>query len=261
MERVAINKAVEWIARRERAVVVAALALTVTLAWAYLLTGAGVDMPDMSAARQAGAGGGRSVVVFAMWAVMMVAMMLPSAAPAILLFASLVRSRAAASTIGSTGTFTAGYLLVWTAFSVVATIAHRTLQQAALLSPEMRATSGVLSGLLLIAAGVYQLTPMKEACLRHCRLPMQFFTRHWRPGATGTLRLGLLHGGYCVGCCWALMGLLVVGGVMNLWWVAAMAVFILVEKVAFAGTPFGRAASGTGLVLAGVLALAITWSR
>ncbi len=258
-----VNQAVEWIARRERAVVVAGLAMTIALAWAFLLDGAGMDMSGTSAGQHAGPEdwSGRSVAVFAMWAVMMIAMMLPSAAPAILLFAALIRSRAPTSTIVSTGTFTAGYVLVWTAFSVVATIAHWALQQAALVSPAMRSTSGVLGGLLLMAAGVYQLTPMKDACLRHCRSPIQFFTRHWRPGATGALRLGLFHGGYCVGCCWVLMGLLFVGGVMNALWVAAIAVVVLLEKIAFLGTPFGRAASGAGLVLAGALAIAVTWNR
>jgi predicted metal-binding membrane protein len=258
-----VNQAIEWIARRERAVVVAGLAMTIALAWAFLLTGAGMDMSDMSPGQPAGPErwGGRSLAVFAMWAVMMAAMMLPSAAPAILLFTGLIRSHAPTSTIASTGTFTAGYVLVWTAFSVLATIAHWALQQAMLVSPAMRSTSGILGGLLLVAAGVYQLTPMKNACLRHCRSPIQFFARHWRPGATGALRLGLFHGGYCIGCCWALMGLLFVGGVMNLLWVAVMAVFILMEKIAFLGTRFGRAVSGAGLVLVGALALAVTWNR
>ncbi len=195
------------------------------------------------------------MVVFVMWMVMMIAMMLPSAAPTILLFAALTRPRA--TTIPSIGAFVAGYVLIWTAFSVVATIAHRALQRAALLSPAMRSTSGVLAALLLMTAGLYQLTPLKAACLRHCRAPIQFFTRHWRPGAGGVLRLGLFHGGYCVGCCWALMGLLFIGGVMNLWWVAATAAFILVEKIAVLGAPVGRAASGVGLVLAGAIALAV----
>jgi predicted metal-binding membrane protein len=262
-----VSRAMEWIARHERGVVMLGLGMTIALAWAYLLAGAGMDMgmdmPEMSGAQHAGAEAwsGRSVIVFAMWAAMMIAMMLPSAAPAILLFAALMRTRASAPAIASTAVFAAGYVLVWTLFSVVATVADVALQRAALTSPAMRSTSGVLAGVLLVSAGVYQLTPLKNACLRHCRSPIQFFTRHWRPGTAGALRLGLLHGGYCVGCCWALMGLLFLGGVMNLLWIAAIAAFILVEKAAFVGTPVGRVASGAGMVLAGAVALAVTWAR
>ena len=262
----------EWIARRERAVVLVGLGVTIALAWVWLIAGAGMDMRDMGGGQPGGSmdmpgvGGGhggleiwsgRSVVVFAMWSVMMIAMMLPGTAPSILLFAALSRARASTTTIPSTATFATGYVLVWTAFSAVATVAHLTLQQAALVSPTLRSTSAVLAALLLVAAGAYQFTPLKAACLRHCRSPVQFFTRHWRPGATGALRLGVLHGGYCVGCCWVLMGLLFVGGVMNLWWIATMAAFILVEKSAFLGAPAGRIASGAGLVLAGAVALVV----
>lgn len=262
----------EWLARRERAVVLAGLDLAIALAWAWLFVGGGMDMPDTGGARlgsptdesnmDRGHGGpaawnGGSAAVFAMWVVMMIAMMLPGAAPAILLLAALSRSRAATGAFPSIATFAAGYGLVWTAFSTVATVAHLTLRQATLVSPALRSTSGVLSALLLMAAGVYQFTPLKAACLRHCRSPIQFFARHWRPGAAGALRLGVLHGGYCVGCCWALMGLLFVGGVMNPWWVATMAAFILVEKTAFLGARGGRIASGAGLLLAGAVALAV----
>lgn len=265
-----VSQTVEWIARRERAVVLLGLTMVVALAWAYLLAGARMDRTDMDGMKMSTMSGdghagevwsGRALVVFAMWSVMMMAMMLPSAAPAILLFAALMRSRASAPTISSAGTFGLGYVLVWTAFSVGATMAHWKLEQMALVSPAMRITNGLLAGLLLLAAGVYQLTPVKDACLRHCRSPIQFFTRYWRPGHAGALRLGLFHGGYCVGCCWALMGLLFVGGVMNLLWVAAVAGFILVEKTAFLGTRFGRAASGIGLMVAGTIALAATWYR
>jgi predicted metal-binding membrane protein len=263
-----VSRTVEWIARRERAIVLLGLAVVIVLAWTYLLAGAGMEMATMDGMHMSDMSGddhagelwsGRSLVVFAMWSVMMAAMMLPSAAPAILLFAAVIRSRASTAPSASTGTFALGYVLVWTAFSVVATVAQWRLEQMALVSPAMRITDGFLAGLLLLAAGVYQLTPVKEACLRHCRSPIQFFTRWWRPGHAGALRLGLLHGGYCVGCCWALMGLLFVGGVMNLLWVGAVALFILVEKTAFLGTRFGRAASGIGLMVAGTIALAATW--
>jgi len=272
MPGLSASTAVEWIARRERAVMLAGLAVTIILAWAWLLAGAGMDMgggrsgasmdmPGMDMPGMQGHGGSgiwsAAAVVFAMWTVMMTAMMLPSAAPTVLLFGALSRSRASTTGFPPVAIFAAGYVLVWTAFSAVATTAHMTLQQAALVSPMLRVTSGILAGLLLIAAGIYQFTPLKAACLRHCRSPIQFFTRHWRPGTAGALRLGVLHGGYCLGCCWVLMGLLFVGGVMNLWWVAALAVFILVEKTAFLGAWGGRMASGTGLVLAGAVALAV----
>ncbi len=262
----------EWIARRERVVVLVGLGVTIALAWAWLLAGAGMDMSGIRGGQPGGSmdmpgmGGGpggveiwsaRSVVVFAMWSVMMIAMMLPGTAPSILLFAALSRSRASTTTFPSVAIFAAGYVLVWTAFSAVATMAHLTLRQAALVSPMLRSTSAVLAALLLMAAGAYQFTPLKAACLLHCRSPIQFFTRHWRSGAAGALRLGVFHGGYCVGCCWVLMGLLFVGGVMNLWWVATMAAFILVEKSAFLGAPGGRIASGAGLVLAGAVALVV----
>jgi len=196
-------------------------------------------------------------MVFAMWTVMMIAMMLPSAAPTILLFAALSRARASTTAFPPVTAFAAGYVLVWTAFSAVATIAHLTLRQAALVSPTLRTTGGVLAALLFIAAGLYQFTPLKAACLRNCRSPIQFLTRYWRRGAAGALRLGGLHGGYCVGCCWVLMGLLFVGGAMNLWWIAALAAFILVEKIAFLGASGGRIASGAGLVVAGAAVLAL----
>jgi predicted metal-binding membrane protein len=256
-----LNQVVEWIARRERGVVGAALGLIVVLAWVFLLTGAGVDMPDMPGMRHAGPEGAGFVVVFVMWTAMMVAMMLPSAAPTILLFAALMRSRATTSPLPATGLFAGAYMIIWAAFSVAATTAHWALQRAELVSPEMRSTSHVLRGLLLVAAGVYQLTPLKDACLGRCRSPIQFLTRHWKPGPAGALRVGLLHGAYCVGCCWALMGLLFVAGVMNLLWVAAMAVFVLMEKTTLLGTRLGRIASGASLMVAGAVVLAVAWVR
>jgi predicted metal-binding membrane protein len=227
----------EWIAHRERAVVLVSLAVTVALAWAWLLTRAGMDIGggglggwavmsgmgggsgrSSGSAGMAAAGGGTGgpagmagmggsavsevsssafAVIFAMWAVMMIAMMLPTTAPAILLFAALSRSNASTATFPAIATFAAGYMLVWTAFSAVATVAHLTLRQAALMSPALQSTSALLAALLLIAAGVYQFTPLKAACLRHCHSPIEFFTRHWRSGVTEGLRLGVLHGGYC----------------------------------------------------------------
>ncbi|HEU4370812.1 MAG TPA: DUF2182 domain-containing protein [Methylomirabilota bacterium] len=152
-----LNQAIEWVARHERVVVAAGLGLIIVLAWAFLFTGAGMNMPDMPDMRHAGFEGMAGfVIVFVMGAVMMVAMMLPSAAPTILLFAALMRSRATSSTFPATGIFAGAYVIVWAAFSAVATIAHWALLQAGLVSSEMRSTSGVLAGLLLVAAGAYQ---------------------------------------------------------------------------------------------------------
>jgi predicted metal-binding membrane protein len=254
-----VNRPIEWVARHDRLVVVAALGAVVVLAWGFLLAGTGMEMPDARAGEHTTDAGsrGRLLPVLLMWAVMMVAMMLPSAAPTILLFAALTRTRATAWPLPPTAGFVAGYVLLWGVFSLVATFAHVTLEHAVLVSSAMRTTTSVLTGLLLVAAGVYQWTPLKHACLRNCRSPIHFVTRHWRAGLGGAFRLGLFHGAYCVGCCWALMGLLFVGGVMNVAWVAALAVFVLLEKTTFLGTRVGRAVSGVGLVAAGAIALAL----
>jgi predicted metal-binding membrane protein len=179
---------------------------------------------------------------------MMVAMMLPSAAPTILLVASVLRRRREhASPAAPTVVFVAGYLVVWMGFSGAAALAQWGLHQAALLSPAMASTSPVLGGILLLIAGVYQWLPVKSACLAHCRSPLAFLGRHWREGSCGALVLGVRHGLYCLGCCWALMTLLFVAGVMNLLWVAAIAALALVEKVVPTGPWLGRVA---GLTLA-----------
>ncbi len=187
-----------------------------------------------------------------MWAVMMVGMMLPSATPTILLFAALGRRhKAGGRRLAPVWTFAAGYISVWTAYSLGATALQWGLERAALLSPMMASTSAVLGGLILIAAGLYQLSPAKRRCLEHCRSPVEFLSRRWRNGAAGAFAMGLEHGAFCLGCCWVLMALLFVGGVMNLLWVAAIAVFVLAEKAA----PFGRGLSRVSallLVLAGV---------
>jgi predicted metal-binding membrane protein len=145
--------------------------------------------------------------------------------------------------LAPTGLFVAGYLLVWLGFSVAAAALHWLLEREAFVSTTMMSSqSHWLSGTVLIAAGFYQLSPLKNACLSHCRAPTAFLSRHWRPHASGALRLGALHGAFCVGCCWMLMALLFVGGVMNLAWIAALAILVLVEKVFQAGQWVGRAA-------------------
>jgi len=180
-----------------------------------------------------------------------VAMMVPSVAPLLLMFARANRQKGGSRVVGSAGILLLGYLLAWVGFSILATLAQWRLHSAALLSPIMVTTSSIFGGLLLVAAGVFQFTPLKRACLVRCRSPLSFLMSDWRDGQWGTFVMGLKHGAYCVGCCWMLMALLFVAGVMNLLWVAAIAVFILVEKVAPRGNLIGRIA-GAALIVAGI---------
>jgi predicted metal-binding membrane protein len=190
---------------------------------------------------------GYAVLMFFMWWIMMMAMMLPSAAPMILLFAMINRKqREKGAPYVPTGIFAGGYLLVWGAFSLVAVTTQWGLEQSGLLSSMMMTTSVMLGAGLLIAAGIYQLTPLKHACLRHCRSPIFFISHHWRPGDLGALRMGIEHGAFCTGCCWFLMALLFYGGVMNLYWIVGLALFVLLEKTIPAGHWLGRL---TGLAL------------
>jgi predicted metal-binding membrane protein len=193
----------------------------------------------------------------AMWAVMMVAMMVPTAAPMTLLYAAVARKAAAQhNPLAPTFVLVAGYIAMWTIFSLVATFAQHALDQAALLSPMMSSNSAAFGAALLIAAGVYELTPLKNACLRNCRAPAHFLARNWRTGNLGAFRMGLTLGAYCVGCCWILMGLLFVGGVMNLLWIAAIAIFVLLEKTSPFGEVSGRFA-GAAMILVGALSLVL----
>ncbi len=255
------SSTLETLVKRDRAVVLAGLAGVTGLAWAYLFItaaemGGPMDAGAMAAAMQIKPWTGLDfLLMFLMWAVMMVAMMLPSAAPMILLFAAVCRKQAAQGrTFAPVGVFVAGYLAVWSAFSLGATLLQWGLEQAALLSPMMVGTSPLLGGGLLVVAGLYQWSPLKQACLRHCRSPIHFIVHHRREGPGGAFVMGLEHGAFCVGCCWLLMGLLLVGGVMNLLWVAAIAVFVLLEKVLPFGARGGRV-TGTLLVLAGSFVL------
>ncbi len=185
---------------------------------------------------------------FVMWAVMMVAMMLPSAIPVVLMFVAIKRGHGEPHSFALAAMFLMGYLIVWMGFSALATLAQWGLHTVAALSPGLVSVSPLVGGALLAAAGIFQWTPLKHACLTQCRSPRGFFMTEWRDGTRGALLIGLKHGRYCLGCCWLLMGLLFVAGVMNLAWVAVIAVFILVEKVVPAGQWVGRAA---GLLLIG----------
>ena len=238
---------------RDRRIVIGGLLAVIALSWAYLLTGAGIPMPASAAWTPA-----YFALMLAMWWLMMAAMMLPSAAPTILLFATLSRKTAErGDPTVSAVVFAAAYVIVWGGFSLLATFAQMQLDGLALLSPMMKSASVPLGAALLIAAGVYQMTPLKHACLRHCRSPIDFFARRWRRGAKGALLMGLEHGGFCLGCCWVMMGLLFYAGVMNLLWVAGLALYVLLEKLAPAGLVISRFA-GVVLILWGVAVL-VTW--
>jgi predicted metal-binding membrane protein len=250
---------------RERALVWTGIAGLTVVAWLYLLSlsrAMGRVTPDDGMAGMPGMTpllspwtGTDVAFTVVMWAVMMVGMMLPAAAPVILLFAAVNRKRREQGGVaGVTGIFILGYLLVWGGFSLGAALAQWGLHAAALLSPMMRTTSPILGGALLIVAGVYQLTPLKEACLARCQSPLGWLMTEWREGPAGAFKMGLRHGAYCLGCCWVLMGLLFVTGVMNLLWVAAITVFVLLEKVTPAGVLIGRIAS-VAMIAAGVIML------
>jgi predicted metal-binding membrane protein len=235
---------------RERLVTAAGLAVLVALAWLYLVR-TGREMAAMAAMGMAAVPPWTPVdaaLAAVMWAVMMIAMMIPTAAPMILVFAAVDRRRRSGpqATAATTPAFVAGYLAVWTGFSAAAAAAQWGLQAAALLSEDAMTVTPAVGAGLVAAAGLYQLTPLKRACLARCRSPLGFLLSEWRDGRRGALAMGLRHGVVCLGCCWVLMALLFVGGVMNLAWVAVLALFVLVEKVA----PGGRVISvGSGLLL------------
>ena len=190
------------------------------------------------------------ILVAFMWLVMMIGMMLPSATPTILLFAALERKGNAAAPFPRSAFFTAGYFLMWGAFSLVAAGLQLALHETGFLSMQMAATSALLGGLIFILAGLYEFTPLKGRCLVHCRSPLEWLPQHWKPGKLGALRMGTEHGLYCVGCCWILMLLLFVGGVMNLVWVALIAAVVLFEKLLPRGELFSRL-GGALLVIGG----------
>ena len=193
-------------------------------------------------------------VIASMWWIMMIAMMVPSAAPTVLLYATTYRARVESSSGPPITAFLCGYLLCWGLFSLTAAAVQLGLQEAAVASPmSMKLHTAEAAGALMISAGLYQLSPFKNACLAQCRTPAQFLSRHYRPGAFGALRMGLIHGAFCVGCCWLLMALLFVGGVMSVAWIAALAVIVAAEKLLPAGPVIARTMGGAlivgGLVL------------
>jgi predicted metal-binding membrane protein len=239
---------------RDRLIVALALIAAAGLAWWWLIR---TGMPSMPAGPEAMAPMVAAPVwtpaylfsAFIMWALMMVAMMLPSASPMILLHARFARSAGRRRALADTAVFALTYLAIWTVFSAMAAVAQTLLVADGVISA-MTLTVGnrAMAGSLLVLAGLYQLSPLKQACLETCRSPLSFMMRLWRPGARGALRLGLAHGLYCLGCCWALMLLLFVGGVMSIAWIAALALLVLLEKLAPASL---RKAISVLLMLAG----------
>jgi len=251
----------EAILKRDRAIVIAALAAITGLAWGYMVyearamyhtsvcSCAGMKMSGPDTAPWSV---GILLPLFLMWAEMMVAMMIPSAAPMILTFAMVNRKRREQKQpFVPTGIFLLGYLAVWTGFSALAAVAQWILHARALLSPMMVNTSALLGGVLLIVAGVFQWTPLKNSCLSNCRSPLRFLMTEWREGKRGAFTMGLRHGTYCTGCCWILMALLFVAGAMNIWWIAVIALLVLLEKLAPRGLLIGRIAGGL-FMLSGV---------
>ncbi|MGE0726339.1 MAG: DUF2182 domain-containing protein [Alphaproteobacteria bacterium] len=248
---------IERLLRRDRLIVVATLAAATALAWIYVLTGAGMGMPAITMSGWPTAAGampfmaeadwtlGYAALMVAMWCLMMAGMMLPSAAPAILLFSALSRQRLGGS--GAPWAFCAGYLTVWGGFGFGAVALQWALEKLALMSPEMVVSSRALGAVLLIAAGLWQLSPLKDVCLAGCRSPIPFLASRWRTGSAGAWRMGVAHGLHCLGCCWALMLLLFYGGVMNVYWIAGLSLFVLVEKTVATGRLLSRAA-GVGLI-------------
>ena len=237
---------IEYTAKKERWIVLASLALiAATGLFATLRLGDMLMMPS------AFVGGAivYPVLLFVMWWTMMMAMMLPSAAPAILTFGALSRKFAKQGASASPlSLFVSGYAAVWTGFAAVAVILQLLVSQKIALSMMMAVVSSVVGGSLLVAAGLYQLSPLKSACLRKCQAPLMFFANNWRKGYVGAFRMGLSHGLYCLGCCWVLMGLLFYGGVMELRWIVGLALYVAAEKLIPVGN---RLSQFTGILLIG----------
>lgn len=263
---------IETALKHDRIFVVAGLAGITLLSWLYILSGPGMGMSPFEMTRLAllphlggdglaleGLGGmalgawsaGYWLIMLLMWWIMMIAMMTPSAAPMILLYGRVLRHGQKQGRIKPmaipTATFAGGYLIAWLGLSLLATVLQWGFEKSGLVSAMMMwSTSASLTSGLLIAAGLYQLSRLKHICLKHCRMPADFLSRHWRDGKFGAFRMGVAHGAYCVGCCWFLMGLLFTGGVMNLLWIAGLTALVLLEKLALQGQWVAR---GTGALL------------
>jgi predicted metal-binding membrane protein len=241
----------ERLLQREELIVLCCLAVVILISWAYMLhmgwgmSGTGMEITLACLAQW---GPGDIAHSFIMWAIMMVAMMFPSATPMILMFTTVnQRHGETQRPLVPTGLFVLGYFLVWTAYSALAAMAQYGLHVSALLTHNLVITSPLLGGVLLVAAGVFQWTPFRDACMSKCRSPLGFLMAAWREGRLGALIMGLKHGLNCVGCCWLLMVLSFVLGIMNIVWMAIVTVFMLVEKAYPKSQWVSRT---TGLILA-----------
>ena len=255
---------IEGLIQRDRLWISFGLVAMVTFAWVFLLREASI-MNAMAATEKMHAAMGMAgmnmrawdatdwIALFMMWSVMMVGMMLPSAAPVIMLVLGAYRLRSDANARMAAVAFIGGYLVIWTAFSAVAALGQLQLHRTALLSDDMRLHSAIVSGVLLLIAGAYQWLPLKNRCLVQCQAPLAFLTQHWKKGVGGGFSMGVRHGAFCVGCCWMLMLLLFVLGVMNLLWIAILAAVVMIEKLSSHGRAaarvFGVAVASWGIYL------------
>jgi predicted metal-binding membrane protein len=257
VDRVILDTAFSDAVRRDRAVVLMSIILLTALAWIYTahLAGNAAQMSDLMAMPNLRRWGAADFTfMFIMWAIMMVAMMLPSTTPMILLFSRICEKRKMERRpCAPTMAFLAGYLFVWISFSLVATALNWLLHASGQMTSMMGHTPPFVGGAILVAAGVFQWTPLKAVCLKHCRSPIGFLMAHWREGTVGAMRMGLHHGAYCLGCCWMLMSLLFVLGVMNLPWVAVLTIIVLAEKVLPGGMWLGRILGGLLVIWGGWL--------
>jgi predicted metal-binding membrane protein len=248
---------IEAVLRRDRTIILVGLVGITALAWAYMFHLAwqmGQMSMEMAMPQVQAWTGAEFLLTCIMWAVMMVAMMTPSAAPMVLSFAKISRSNGATERpLLATLLFLMAYVLIWTAFSLGAAAIQWLLHTTALMSPMMVATNTLVGAGLLVTAGLFQFSGVKHRCLHHCRTPFSFFLTEWKPGVSGAFRMGAKHGLYCLGCCWILMLLLFVAGVMNLLWVAALAGLVLLEKILPAGAMVSRLAGVVFIVWAAVL--------
>lgn len=248
----------EVIFKRDRWIVLAALAALTALTWAWMAHEAS-GMSSGACCRMVAPDthpwdASTLPPLFFMWAEMMVAMMVPSAAPMILTFAMVQRKRREQEQpFVPTGLFLAGYLFAWTIFSAFATVAQWMLHATALLTPMMVSNNSIFGGAILVAAGIFQFTHLKNACLTHCRSPLTFLMADWREGNFGALVMGLKHGAYCTGCCWILMLLLFVAGVMNVFWIAAISIFVLLEKILPKGLLFEKFGGAILIIWGGLM--------
>lgn len=254
---------------RDRFILIGGLIGIIAISWIYILMGAGMNMstqemtgtaqsPEMSNMMMSPITWtlNYALLMFFMWWIMMIAMMLPSASPTILLY-GLVSKKNYNQKQGIllTSIFTWGYIIIWGVFSIVATALQWYFESIDLLTPMMSSSSNIFGSSILITAGLYQLTPLKRSCLRLCQHPIQFLNSHWHKGKIGAFRMGIFHGTYCLACCWFLMGLLFFGGVMNLYWITGLTIYVLLEKLIPSKHWLGTL-SGITLIIWGILLIA-----